>query len=47
MSPHSHQALALKEKINNETLKKGLVGIGIIAGVAAIGGLVAMRMGRR
>ena len=42
--PHSHQGLALKERINSEILRKGLTGIGILAGVATIGATLLMKL---
>ena len=46
-SPRSTQALALKERINSEILRKGLTGIGILAGVVTIGATLAMKLARK
>jgi len=46
-SPHSHQGLALKERINGEILRKGLTGIGILAGGLAIGAAVIAKLALR
>ncbi|QDZ22483.1 hypothetical protein HOP50_07g50260 [Chloropicon primus] len=46
-SPRSNQGNALKGRINNEILKKGLAGIGILAGVVTVGVTLAMRLAKR
>ena len=46
-SPHSHQGLALKERINGDIVRKGLTGIGILAGGLAIGAAVIAKLALR
>jgi len=46
-SPRSHQGLALKGRIHDELLRKGLTGIGILAGVVTVGATLITKLARK